>query len=77
MRLSDWLFSTRCDNCNHMLINQKVYTVREETPTGICNALSSDEPKLYDAVDCPRCGRQKVLGRRYRLCDMWGDKNDT
>lgn len=20
----------------------------------------------YDAVDCPRCGKQKIVGKRYR-----------
>ena len=66
MTLLDKLFSARCENCGTPLINQKVYTVREKTSTGLCGAFSSDEPQLFDAVDCPRCGKQKILGRRYR-----------
>lgn len=65
MKLRDWLYSTRCKNCNTPLINQKVYTVRAEVPTGL-GAIASNEPQLYDAVDCPRCGKQEILGKRYR-----------
>lgn len=65
MKLKDWLFSARCKNCNTPLIEQKVYTARDRIPTGLCNALSSEEPQLFDAVDCPRCGMQRILGRRY------------
>ena len=70
MKLLDKLFSARCENCGTPLINQKVYTVREETRTGLCGAFSSDEPKLFDAIDCPKCGMQKILGRRYRAMDI-------
>ena len=77
MKLLDKLFSTRCENCGTPLIDQKVYIAREETTTGICDAFSSEEPKLFDAIDCPKCGRQKILGRRYRLCDTWGANDST
>ena len=69
MKLLDKLFSARCENCGTPLINQKVYTTREETPTGIYGAFSSEEPKLFDAIDYPKCGMQKILGRRYRAVE--------
>lgn len=66
MKLFDKLFSARCENCGTPLIDQKVYIAREETATGICGAFQLNEPKLFDAIDCPKCGMQKILGRRYR-----------
>lgn len=36
----------------------------EET-TGAFNRLSGGT-KIYDACDCPECGRQKLLGERYK-----------
>ncbi len=65
MKLRDFIFSARCDNCHEPLINQKVYTARGNITSGLCSAFSSDEPVLYDAVDCPRCGRQRILGKQY------------
>ena len=66
MKLLDKLFSARCENCGTPLIDQKAYIAREEVATGICGAFQSDEPKLFDEIDCPKCGMQKILGRRYR-----------
>ena len=66
MKVLDKLFSARCENCGTPLIDQKVYIAREDTATGICGAFASTEPKLFDAIDCPKCGMQKILGRRYR-----------
>lgn len=69
MKLLDKLFSARCENCGTPLIDQKVYIAREEVATGICGAFQLEEPKLFDAIDCPKCGRQKLLGRRYRAVE--------
>lgn len=64
-KLYDWLFSTRCSHCNTMLIHQKVYVAREPSTSGVGNVISYTEPKLYNAVDCPLCGKQTILGRYY------------
>lgn len=66
MKLTKWLFSKRCANCNSALIDQKVYIARDAVPTGL-GALASNEPILYDAVDCPKCGKQTIVGKRYRF----------
>ena len=57
----------RCEFYYTALINEKCYTVREPIPTGLTSALGSNEPMLYDAVDCPKCGKQVIVGKRYRV----------
>lgn len=42
------------------------YVVRDGTTAGLASALSSAEPVLYDAFDCPQCGCQNVMGERKR-----------
>ena len=66
MKLLDRLRSQRCKFCKTPLIDQKVYIARGEQAGGLANAFSSTECILYDAVDCPRCGRQYVIGKRLR-----------
>ena len=66
MKVLDRLKSDRCTFCDTPLIDQKVYTVRNEMSAGIASAFNSTECELYDAVDCPRCGKQHILGRRLR-----------
>jgi uncharacterized protein with PIN domain len=58
-------YKQRCEFCGESLMNEKCYTVREKVPTGFA-ALSSEEPTLLDAVDCPKCGRQRLIGVRAR-----------
>lgn len=67
MKLYDRIISSRCEFCNTALINEKVYTAREPIPTGLSSAFGSNEPMLYDAVDCPKCGKQAIVGKRYRV----------
>ncbi len=64
-KLYDWLNTDRCSFCRTALISQKVYVARDRIGTGLVNAFSSNEPMLYNAVDCPRCGKQTILGRYY------------
>lgn len=45
-----------CKFCGHTLENVKCHTVRD-------SVMSSN---LYDAVDCPVCGTQHIVGRRYK-----------
>lgn len=66
MKLLDWLRSERCKFCGTPLIYQKVHTVRGEMAGGLASAFSSNECILYDAVDCPRCGKQHIVGKRLR-----------
>lgn len=66
MKIIDRIRSERCAFCKTTLINQKVYVARERICTGFVSAFSSDEPKLLSAVDCPRCGKQKIIGEYYR-----------
>lgn len=57
----------RCDFCSTELTNEKCYTVRGKMVEGLAAALSSTlEPTLYDAVDCPKCGKQEIVGIRER-----------
>ena len=58
-------YKQRCEFCGESLMNEKCYVVREKVPTGFA-ALSSEEPTLLDAVDCPKCGRQRLIGIRAR-----------
>ncbi len=61
-----WLFSPRCEFCGAPLLEQKVYTARAEITSGLASAVSYTEGELYDCVDCPKCGRQHLIGKRYR-----------
>ena len=61
---TSWLFGSRCELCGTVISEQKVYTARTEIVTGMVSSVT--EPILYDCVDCPKCGRQRVIGRRFR-----------
>lgn len=66
----------KCEFCGTDLIKPgcyvpKCYIARGKSVRGLTVALSSsEEPTLYDAIDCPRCGKQKILGVRERSCDL-------
>lgn len=66
MKLLDRLRSKSCEFCETPLIDQKVYIARGEQACGLVNEFNGTECILYDAVDCPRCGRQYVIGKRLR-----------
>lgn len=42
------------------------YTIRKNDKSGISALASHEEPELFDAIDCPHCGCQKVLQPRLR-----------
>lgn len=44
----------------------KHYVARDNTRSGLVVAVSSDEPRLFDAFDCPYCGCQFVAQERKR-----------
>ena len=48
------------------LTAEEHYVAREDVQTGIKVSFSGEEPKLYDAIDCPHCGSQTLLARRLR-----------
>lgn len=58
----------KCTICNFEFeLNKDIhYVVRENDITGISNICSHKETQLYDAVDCPNCGCQNLLGERLR-----------
>ena len=57
----------RCRFCGTVLTNEKCYIARGKKLEGLTAAFSSsEEPTLYDAVDCPRCGKQEIVGIRER-----------
>ena len=69
MRIRDIIRTERCEFCKTALINQKSYIARDNTSTGGFTAAlcGGNEPVIYDAVDCPRCGKQRILGKRKRV----------
>lgn len=57
----------RCEFCGTELTNEKCYIARGKKLEGLVAAVSSsEEPTLYDAVDCPKCGKQEIVGVRER-----------
>lgn len=43
---------------------EKHYIARDNDVCGI--VLNREEPTLYDAFDCPKCGCQIIIGERKR-----------
>lgn len=74
MKFMDLFYTERCSFCGTALINEKTYIVRDETDCGVASAISNREPELHSAVDCPKCGLQKVLGKYYRPCEQKENK---
>ena len=62
----------KCEFCGTPLIipgcyMPMCYVARGKMLEGLAASLSSsEEPTLYDAVDCPVCGKQLILGVRER-----------
>ena len=58
-----------CKVCGKSVYPKAEYVVKDGTVSGgIAAAMSGnyDEPKIYDAMDCPACGCQMVLKERLR-----------
>ncbi len=53
------------------LDKSKRYTARGSVTTGLAAAFSGEEPKLYDAFDCPECGCQIIMQPRLSATDVW------
>lgn len=52
--------------CEFMLLSQNRYTA-DATPGGPFSVLC--DTLLQDAFDCPMCGCQNIVGRRYQKYD--------
>lgn len=49
------------------LISEERYTARDEKKMGLTPMITGEnEPKLFDAIDCPHCGCQNVIQERKR-----------
>lgn len=61
--------NVKCNICGTEFhaIREKRYTARDLRRTGVIAAIGpSDEPKQFDAFDCPECGCQVVVQERKR-----------
>lgn len=58
----------QCKVCGATLIPMidDHYVARDNEKQGISTVISCDEPKLYDAFDCPECGCQVIAQERKR-----------
>lgn len=58
----------KCTICNFEFELDKDihYVARGNETSGICNVGRHEEVQQYDAVDCPKCGCQNILGERFR-----------
>lgn len=57
-----------CDICGSGTIPQKPMIYIAEEPRGVMDTLTQP-PKRFDAMDCPCCGCQIILKRRYPRAD--------
>lgn len=57
-----------CDICGRGTIPQKPMIYIAEEPRGVMDTLTQP-PKRFDAMDCPCCGCQIILKRRYPRAD--------
>lgn len=53
----------KCDVCRNKIFPKKEYEVEESR--GALASLSGI-PDRFDAMDCPKCGCQIILGKRIR-----------
>lgn len=61
-------YGRRCSECNWPLTNARIYLVREDSQIGgITAAISGTlETELKEAINCPICGHQNIIGKFYR-----------
>lgn len=58
---------TTCCVCGRdfPLIYEEHYTARDGKKTGVASVIiGEDEPKIFDAFDCPHCGCQNIMQER-------------
>lgn len=74
--IDEELKSKECEVCGHIFnINKRyMYISREDEEIGFAaNFGTKKEPKLYEAIDCPNCGHQNLLGVRQRGIGKYKD----
>ena len=61
-------YGRRCSECNWPLNGAHIYIVREDEQIGGITAAftGSHEGELKEAIDCPICGHQNIIGKFYR-----------
>lgn len=64
-------YGRRCSECNWPLKDAHIYLVRNDDRIGgITAALTGSlEGELKEAIDCPICGHQNIIGKYYRPLD--------
>lgn len=62
----------KCNICGSEFVPSidKHYIARDNGKTGVSEAFSHNEEKLYDTFDCPVCGCQVIVQERKRI-DSW------
>lgn len=57
-----------CQVCGSIIIFDAAshYVARDDARVGIAALSGGNEPQIYDAIECPKCGCQIILGRRKR-----------
>ena len=65
---------TTCKVCGRdfPLITEEHYISKEAGREGIAAIVGGPFPILWDSFDCPHCGCQNRMNRRYRLTDNIG-----
>ena len=61
-----------CDICGFeiWISDKKTYIARNDMESGLTAAIAHKEPQLFDAIDCPYCGCQKILQQRLRVASI-------
>ena len=59
-------YSRRCSECNWPLKDAHIYLVREDERGISASITGSLEEELKEAIDCPICGHQNIIGKFYR-----------
>lgn len=66
----------KCKVCNYIfdLDKRYMYIAREVEELGFAASLGTKkEPKMYEAIDCPKCGCQNILSERQRGIGRYKD----
>lgn len=58
------------------LTTEMHYIARDAVEVGCMLFKSQMEPELYDAIDCPYCGSQNILGTRKHHYDESNEDTD-
>lgn len=64
-----------CRICNSRFVVNAAghYIARDDRETGLTSVIKSVEEMMYDAFDCPVCGCQNIVQRRFRKVELVED----